>query len=471
MATTADTPSQLSTPAIELEPLPLHTAADEPTITAAESQEDLMAANLPPVDGGKGAWLYLAGAIVTEINIFGSAYSQGTYLAYHTSNPSSPFHNSSASALSAIGSILVGGAFAAPYLFHGVLKANPHIILQVYFATMVTTFLSLLAASFLPAGSAGPLIFLQGVIPGVAGGIAFLPAQMWLSEWFVQRRGSAAALLYLGSGIGGIMFPLVFDALLKRFAFRWTLRWQAGIQTGLAGIALMIMRPRIPIRRPPPSSSADRRWKQYMPGSFAPLLCVPGVIGAVITVLQASAWTAISLYLSTLCISIGLSETAANGLLAAYNGSAVVSFMFAAILVDRLSTGVLMAISTTGCALATFLLLGFARSLDVVLPFILMFGVLGASFSTFVISMPRAVMLANSKATDFNQLSFIFILIRGLGATAGPLVASVLYDAGKATKNDLWGSHGMKNLVIFSGTVMGSVAAISISFRQQLKSV
>ncbi|KAL9938780.1 hypothetical protein V8E36_002499 [Tilletia maclaganii] len=426
-------------------------------------------ANLPPVDGGRGAWLYLLGATITEINVFGVSYSYGAILAFHESNPSSPFHQSSASALSAVGSILVGFSFAMPYLALNFFHANPHLILKSFAVANVLSFVSLMSASFLPANAAGPLILLQGVIPGICGGLMFLPCQLWLSQWFDKRRGAAAAILYLGSGLGGVAFPLLFDALLKVVAFRWTLRTQAAIQFLLACTSAALLRPRLPIRKPALPASHRSQWRRYLPASFMPLLCVTGAVATLITFSQAAAWTAISLYLSTLCISIGLSETTANGILAAYNGSAVASFMMVAFVIDRLSTGTLMAVSTAGCGVAAYLLLGFASSLSLVLPFVLAFGILGAGFSAFIVSMARAVMHANPEPSDFTQLSCIFILIRGIGATVGPLIASVLYDASKAAEHDLWGSHGMKRLIIFSGSVMSGVALICVGFRHQLR--
>ncbi|KAK0522243.1 hypothetical protein OC834_000457 [Tilletia horrida] len=425
--------------------------------------------NLAPVDGGKGAWLYLLGAVLTEALSFGIAYSQGTFLAYHQTNPASPFHHASPSALSAVGSIMTGATFAMPYLAHGFFQANPRLVRKIYAGVTVCSTLAVLAASFLPDGAAVGLIILQGVIPGICGGLAFLPAQMWLSQWFDKRRGAAASVMYLGSGVGGVIFPLLLDAFLKATNFRWTLRAQGVIQLVGGLTALHIMHPRLPSAVSSISPFARSQWRRYIPGSWRPLLCVSGTVGGVITLLQAAAWTAISLYLSTLCISIGLSERTANGVLSAYNGSAVLSFMIVAAVVDRLSTGTLMAISTAGCGLAAYLLLGFASTLGVVLPFVLLFGVLGAGFSTFVVTMARTIVERYTVGADFTQVSCIYILIRGLGATAGPLVASVLYDVNKAGEADLWGGHGMQRLVIFSGSVMSGVAAISFGFRQQLR--
>lgn len=47
---------------------------------------------------------------------------------------------------------------------------------------------------------------------------------MWLSDWFVERRGLAGGIIFGGAGVGGFVFPLAMGYLLKGVGFRWTLR-------------------------------------------------------------------------------------------------------------------------------------------------------------------------------------------------------------------------------------------------------
>ena len=51
------------------------------------------------------------------------------------------------------------------------------------------------------------LILLQGVFFGIGGGLVYMPAIMLLPEWFSQRRGLAAGIIFAGSGLGGASYP------------------------------------------------------------------------------------------------------------------------------------------------------------------------------------------------------------------------------------------------------------------------
>jgi len=68
------------------------------------------------------------------------------------------------------------------------------------------------------------LIILQGIVFGISAGASYSPVLVWLSEWFVRRRGLAGGIIFGGSGLGGFMLPLVMGYLLDAVGFRWTLR-------------------------------------------------------------------------------------------------------------------------------------------------------------------------------------------------------------------------------------------------------
>ncbi|WEJ96037.1 hypothetical protein PSN45_003571 [Yamadazyma tenuis] len=55
-----------------------------------------------------------------------------------------------------------------------------------------------------------------------------------VTQWFNKRRSTAVGVMYIGSGIGGIVIPIVLKALFAAVGFGWAIRI-------LAFIALMIM--------------------------------------------------------------------------------------------------------------------------------------------------------------------------------------------------------------------------------------
>ena len=47
------------------------------------------------------------------------------------------------------------------------------------------------------------LIFLQGVLFGISGGMLYVPIVRLIPEWFSERRGLAGGIIYAGGGFGG----------------------------------------------------------------------------------------------------------------------------------------------------------------------------------------------------------------------------------------------------------------------------
>ncbi|CAD6892498.1 unnamed protein product [Tilletia controversa] len=413
---------------------------------------EILASNLPPTDQGKGAYLFLLAAMLTEFSFFGVPFSFGTYLSYHQNNVSSPFHNVSASSISATGAALTALDYVMPWLLCSLFLLKPHFIRPALLTAVILNFVSVMAASVVPANSGVGLFILQGMLPGISGGIAFTPVIMWLPEWFDARRGMATGVAYLGGSVGGILFPLAFNQSLQTVGFRWTLRVQAMIQLVVGVAILASLRPRIPIRAPT-QDDRDRRGglRAYLPGTPRALLSPIGLCVALGHIFQTSAWTAVSLFISTLCTDIGLSESVSSGVLAAFNASGLFGLLFAGILADMIPFETLMILSAGGCAVFAYLLLGFANSLGVVMAFVLLFGVTGAGFSTAVTPASRALCATTNSPADFSLIALNLVLARGIGVTIGPLIASALYRPDRASDHALWGGHGLRDLVLSSG--------------------
>ncbi|KAL9938779.1 hypothetical protein V8E36_002498 [Tilletia maclaganii] len=432
----------------------------------AQAEGEILASDLPPVDTGKGAYMFLLAAMHTELGFLGVAYSFGTMLSFHQNVASSPFHNTSTSAISATGAILTGLGFGMPWFLRSVFVAKPHWIRPALLAALILNVVSVLAASLLPANSAWGLIILQGLLPGIAGGTAFTPCMLWLPQWFDARRGMATGVVYLGASIGGTCFPVLWDKLLHTVGFRWTLRVQAAIQLAISVVIYAFLRPRIPIRAPT-GEERDKRsggLRAYLPSTPRALL---NPLGLSLT----AGWAAVSLYISSLCGSIGLSDSVSNGVLAAFNASALFGLLGAGLLADKIPFETLMILSAGSCAIFAYLLLGFANSLGVVMAFVLLFGVTGSGFATAVTPASRSVSVAAGNPADFSLIALSLILARGIGVTVGPMIASALYRPDLAGDRALWGGHGLRDLVLFVGSSMMGVAGVagaSLWFKRKL---
>lgn len=121
---------------------------------------ELLVSDLEPIDGGAGAYKFLAAAALFEFVIWGQSYAYGAYEAYHNHNPSSPLYGkASQPALSAIGTLVIAGQHFVPLLSRGFFRTYPHWIKRTAFASIALSSACLLIASFLDSYVPALLVF------------------------------------------------------------------------------------------------------------------------------------------------------------------------------------------------------------------------------------------------------------------------------------------------------------------------
>lgn len=118
---------------------------------------------------------------------------------------------------------------------------------------------------------------------------------------------------------------------------------------------------------------------------------------------------------------------------------------------------VMFSIGVVG-TLSTFLLLGFARTLPVVLVFTLLFGFAAGSWCATWSSSSVDISRLRKIPVDSVMMSLVFV--RGVAAIYGPLVAAALYQPSERTASKLWGSFGFGPLIEFVGSCMMGVLVL-----------
>lgn len=88
------------------------------------------------------------------------------------------------------------------------------------------------------------IFFSHGVSIGVGAGLIYLPCITCCSEYFTRRRGVALGIATLGSSVGSIIYPIIFNRLQPKIGYQWTMRTIGFMIVGLCVIALMVIRPR-----------------------------------------------------------------------------------------------------------------------------------------------------------------------------------------------------------------------------------
>jgi len=195
-------------------------------------------------EGGRDAWLTVAGGWMVVFCTFGAIQSFAVYQDYYTRislNEHPP------SDISWIGSVQVfllfaGGIFSGKFFDEGYFK---HLLAGGSFIYLLSSFLLSLAKphhfyqNFLA----------QGVGMGIGMGILFLPCVSIPAHYFKRRRGLAMGIILSGSSVGAVCYPIMVNHLFNgKTGFAWGLRAVSFLDLGLLLTANAIMRTRLPPR-------------------------------------------------------------------------------------------------------------------------------------------------------------------------------------------------------------------------------
>jgi MFS family permease len=88
------------------------------------------------------------------------------------------------------------------------------------------------------------IMLAQAVSVGLGNGCLFIPSIAILPQYFSTRKALATGLAASGSGLGGVIYPIVFRQLYPRIGFPWATRVLGfiSLSTCLISVALMKVR-------------------------------------------------------------------------------------------------------------------------------------------------------------------------------------------------------------------------------------
>ncbi|KAK4547460.1 hypothetical protein LTR36_001116 [Oleoguttula mirabilis] len=403
----------------------------EPTEVTGQEQQPRDA--LPPTDGGYQAWLVLAGCFVINVFIWGFAFSFGVLQEYYTTHE--PFA-SSPQGIPAIGTTATGLMYLLmPVYFLG-LQRWPVLKRYSTWASLPVVAAALIGASF--AQTVTQLIATQGVLYALGGNMLVAPTVTYLDEWFVRKKGLAIGIMWAGDGAGGVIMPIVLQALLSRYGFRVALRCIACAFVVLMAPLLVFTKARLPV----PAASAVR------PINTSFLMSPVFWVLQAFNVIQGTGYFLPSNYLPTYAQSIGLSSKFGSLTLVMVNLAAALGCVLTGALVDRVDvTAVILAISVGGAA-AILAVWGVSTSIAPLCVFSLLYGVTAGSYSTTWAGMIKDVQRHDVNA-DANLVFGFLAAGRGVGAVvSGPLSAALIDSSGEATQG-YGGAY--RFLVVFAG--------------------
>ncbi|KAJ9384855.1 hypothetical protein DTO063F5_4553 [Paecilomyces variotii] len=334
-------------------------------------EKDAVADDRPP-DGGLRAWLVVIGGFLAYFATFGLLNTFGTFQSYYQRNL---LPDMSGSVIAWIGSLqifflFIGGMVIGPlYDSYGarplVIPGSLVYVLSLMFTSISTKYYQLMLA--------------QGVMFGIGNAMLFYPTISSITQWFDSCRGLALGIAVSGSSLGGICWPLLIQYLLDHIGFGWATRITGFICVGLLTPACWLIASR-PVTshsqhsEPPPKLDfigilKDWKYTIFSAGMFFVLwgMFIP------------------FFYLPTYGQAHGMSESAANNLLAYLNAGSLVARVVTGFIADRFGRFNAMFGCALGCGILLFGLYGIT-SIAAIIAFAVLYGI----FSGGLISLQSA---------------------------------------------------------------------------------
>ena len=112
-------------------------------------------------------------------------------------------------------------------------------------------------------------ILSQGLCSAFGASMIFYPAMSATFTWFFRRRAFALGIVAAGSGLGGIIFPIMVHKLVPQVGFGWTMRICAFLI-----LALMIIANLTVVSRFPPSPRPVKFSDFYTPFKELPFVLI-----------------------------------------------------------------------------------------------------------------------------------------------------------------------------------------------------
>ncbi|KAJ4494542.1 major facilitator superfamily domain-containing protein [Lentinula edodes] len=383
------------------------------------------------------AYLTIFGAFLALFCTFGQMNAFGTFQAWYTTHQ---LNTLDASTISWIGSLQLwvfffsGGPIG--YIFD---KYGPRMLMMVgticYVLSIMMTSISTQYYQY---------ILSQGVLFGLGVGLLFYPSLSSVSTHFATYRATATGLAVAGSGLGGVVFPIMLQNLFERVGFGWATRISGLLCGVLCGIAVLTVTTSTSTNKAPAQLAGLKCLKEprYM------LLAAGGSLVA----LGACCFVPY-FYVVDYAQSLGISSHMAFVVLALMNAGGVFGRVAPAILSDSIGRFNLLAPTSF---LAGFLILiswMFARTLSTLIVFSILYGFFSGAFISVIT--PCVAQISDIREIGM-RIGLMYSIISFPALIGGPLAGLILGF-----------NHGSYNgMVIFAGTTMiaGSLLIFGVKF-------
>lgn len=104
------------------------------------------------------------------------------------------------------------------------------------------------------------IILSFSILTGIGSSLLLTPSMGCVAHWFMERRGLASGIAFIGGGFGGVLFPLMIQSLLPQVGWGWSIRILGFVLLVLCAISVAFCRSRVP-----PRKGAATTWRETLP--------------------------------------------------------------------------------------------------------------------------------------------------------------------------------------------------------------
>lgn len=424
---------------IELPPLSLDEARRR-NLVEGNFEPTGNTSSLPPADRGKDAWFFLAACFMVEALVWGFPFAFGLFQEYYSIHE--PF--ASSKNIAVIGTCAMGIMYLGAPVVFGILTKWPALRRWFTFAGLFIMCLGIGLSSL--STNVTQLILTQGIMYAIGGCVAYCPTILFVNEWFIRRRGFAFGVMWAGTGVAGVVLPLVLQYFLHAYGFRTTLRIWAITLLVLTGPLLYFVKPRLPL------SQSTRQHGRGRTFDLSFLTLRTFLILQFCNILEGLGYFIPSIYLPTYAQQyLGAGSLPSAFTIIAVNVASVFGCVLMGHLIDRFHVTTCILFSTIGATLGTLLFWGFSTDLPLLYIFCITYGLFAGSFSSTYTGVIKDV----QKKSDSADAGLIFAFLaagRGIGnVVSGPLSEALV--GGKPREGEAGGAYGSGYgpLIVFTG--------------------
>lgn len=283
------------------------------------------------------------------------------------------------------------------------------------------------------------VLLAQAFCVGAGAGCLFIPTVAILTTYFSTRLATAIGFAATGSGVGGIVYPVMVHKLIGRVGFPWTARAMGFVVIGTLLVPIALMKMRV--------LPASRR-RLFDPHAFTEPSFELFVVGTMLGLMGLfTPFFYIQLY--------ALNQQAADSdfafyLLAIMNAASIFGRIIPNVIADRIGPFNSMIPCAFACSILAFCLIRIS-SLGSTVVFCILYGFFSGTFIS--LPLPIIVSLTPDRSKAGARLGMAF-LVMSIGMLTGTPIAGAILSNGGYTR--VW---------IYTGTTTMCCAIMTVAAR------